>query len=62
MELTEGKKHHIKRVCEKVGHPVTKIARTRFGKLNITGLPVGAYRGLTSQEIRSLRAMVKDKK
>ena len=62
MELTEGKKHHIKRICEKVGHPVTKISRTRFGKLNITGLPVGAYRGLTPQEIRSLRSLVADKK
>ena len=60
MKLTEGKYRHIKRVCEKVGHPVVKINRTQFGKLTLTGLPLGAYRFLTSKEVRSLSALVRE--
>ena len=60
MKLTEGKYRHIKRVCEKVGHPVVKINRTEFGKLTLTGLPLGAYRFLTPKEVRSLSALVRE--
>lgn len=60
MKLTEGKNRHIKRVCETVGHPVVKITRTEFGRLNLTGLPLGAYRFLTGKEIRSLSALVRE--
>ncbi len=60
IKLAEGKYRHLKRVCEKVGHPVVKINRIEFGKLNLTGLPLGAYRFLTPKEIRSLNAMVRE--
>jgi 16S rRNA U516 pseudouridylate synthase RsuA-like enzyme len=43
-----------------VGHPVVKINRTEFGKLNLTGLPLGAYRFLTPKEVRSLNALVRE--
>lgn len=59
MKLTEGKYHHIKRVCEIVGHPVVKIKRTHFGRLNLTGLPLGAYRFLTAGEVKGLKALVR---
>ena len=59
MKLTEGKYRHIKRVCEKVGHPVVKINRTQFGPLTLTGLPLGAYRFLNTKEVRSLKALVR---
>jgi pseudouridine synthase len=58
MTLYEGKNRHIKKVCEKIGHPVVKLMRTEFGKLNLIDLPEGAYRYLTPQEIRSLRSLV----
>lgn len=58
MTLVEGKNRHIKKVCEKIGHPVIKLTRTAFGKLNLIDLPEGAYRFLTPKEIRSIRAMV----
>ncbi len=60
MQLTEGKYRHIKRVCEKVGHPVVKIGRIRFGNLDLTELPLGAYRFLTSRETRSLASLVRE--
>jgi 23S rRNA pseudouridine2605 synthase len=55
LTLTEGKNHHIKRVCEHIGHPVIKLQRTHFGGLNLTGLPLGACRFLRPKEIKMLR-------
>jgi len=60
IKLAEGKYRHLKRVCEKVGHPVVKINRTEFGKLNLIGLPLGAYRFLTPKEVRSLNTLVRE--
>ena len=60
IKLAEGKYRHLKRVCEKVGHPVVKINRIEFGKLNLTGLPLGAYRFLTPKEVRSLNALIRE--
>ena len=54
MKLTEGKNRHIKRVCEMIGHPVTKMKRTHFCNLNLTGLPLGSCRFLSPREIKSL--------
>ncbi len=58
IRLAEGKYRHLKRVYEKVGHPVVKINRTEFGKLNLKEVPLGAYRFLTPKEVRSLNALV----
>ena len=54
MKLKEGKNRHIKRVCEMIGHPVTKLKRTHFCDLNLTGLPLGSCRFLSPQEIKTL--------
>ena len=59
LKLVEGKNRHIKRMCEVVGHPVVRLKRTHFGPLNLTGLPLGAYRFLSPREIRSLEFLVK---
>ncbi|GJL79473.1 MAG: pseudouridine synthase [Nitrospinaceae bacterium] len=58
MNLTEGKNRHIKRICEVVGHPVVKLKRTHFGKLNLTGLPLGSFRFLSPREIKGLYSVV----
>ena len=58
--LAEGKNRHLKRVCEKVGHPVIKINRIEFAKLNLKEVPLGAYRFLTPKEVRSLHALVRE--
>ncbi|MCH8157472.1 MAG: rRNA pseudouridine synthase [Nitrospinae bacterium] len=59
LKLVEGKNRHIKRVCEAVRHPVVRLKRTHFAGLNLTGLPLGAYRFLSPREIRSLEFLVK---
>lgn len=58
MTLTEGKNRHVKRICEKVGHPVVKLSRTHFAFLGLSGLPLGKFRYLAPKEIQSLRALV----
>ena len=59
MKMFEGKNRHVKRICEIVGHSVIRLKRTHFGNLNLTGLPLGAYRFLSPREIKSLEALVK---
>jgi 23S rRNA pseudouridine2605 synthase len=55
LTLVEGKNHHIKRVCEHIGHPVIKLQRTHFAGLGLAGLPLGACRFLSTKEIKSLK-------
>ena len=59
IKMFEGKNRHVKRICEIVGHSVIRLKRTHFGNLTLTGLPTGAYKFLTPQEIKSLELLVK---
>lgn len=56
LELTihEGRKRQVRRMCEAVGHPVTRLERVRFGPLELGDLRPGAYRRLTAAELRAL--------
>ena len=58
LTLTEGKNHHVKRVCEHIGHPVIKLQRTHFAGLNLTGLPLAACRFLRPKEIKMIKYLV----
>ena len=59
IKMFEGKNRHVKRICEAVRHDVIRLKRTHFGNLNISGLPLGAYRFLSPREIKSLELLVK---
>jgi len=59
IELTEGKKHHIKNLCQVLGHPVVKLARVAYGNLKLSGLRVGDYRHLSGEEVSSLLRLAK---
>jgi pseudouridine synthase len=61
LELTvwEGRHHLVKRLMEKVGHPVLKLKRIAFGPLKLGGLPRGAYRPLSRVELAALRQLFK---
>lgn len=56
LEITihEGRKRQVRRMCEAVGHPVTRLERIAFGPLRLEGLSPGAYRRLTDSELRAL--------
>jgi pseudouridine synthase len=58
LELTlhEGRKHQVKRMCEAVGHPVTRLHRRGYAGLTLAGLAPGAWRELTAAEVAPPRA------
>ena len=57
LELTlhEGRKHQVKRMCVAVGHPVTRLHRSRYAGLGLGDLAPGAWRELTAGEVAALR-------
>jgi pseudouridine synthase len=56
MTITEGRNRQVRRMLEAVGHPVDRLKRTKIGPLADRKLPVGAWRDLTAEEVRRLRA------
>ena len=52
--LHEGKKRHIRRMCDALGHPVRRLIRVRIGPLELGDLPVGKWRYLTKRELKEL--------
>jgi 23S rRNA pseudouridine2605 synthase len=58
LTLTEGRKHEVKQLCKKVGHPVTHLRRVEFAGLNVRSLKPGQWRYLTPSEVDQLRALV----
>lgn len=56
--LIEGRRNQIRRMFERMGHPVQKLRRVAIGPLSDRGLKPGAIRRLTSQEVERLREAV----
>jgi 23S rRNA pseudouridine2605 synthase len=52
--IHEGRNRQIRRMCEAVGHPVRRLVRTRIGPLTDPALAPGAWRELTTAEVRAL--------
>jgi pseudouridine synthase len=55
--LHEGKKRQVRRMLERVGHPVLKLKRIRYAFLELAGLLPGQYRHLSPQEVKRLKAL-----
>lgn len=56
IELREGRKRQVRRMCAAVGHPVVRLVRTRIGPLTDPHLLPGAWRLLRPGEVRALEA------
>lgn len=56
--MVEGRKREVRRMLEAVGHPVARLARTRFGMLHTGTLAAGQWRVLTPAEVGELLASV----
>jgi len=54
--LREGRTRQVRRMCEAVGHPVVRLKRVRIGPISDPRLPPGAFRELTADEVRRLKA------
>ncbi|MPM46342.1 Ribosomal large subunit pseudouridine synthase B [bioreactor metagenome] len=53
--IHEGKNRQIRRMCEKIGHPVKQLKRIRFAFLDLQGVRRGSYRFLTPTEVAELK-------
>src|SRR5690606_25865147 len=58
LTITEGKFHQVKRMFEAVGKRVVYLKRLSMGPLQLDRqLPIGEYRELTEDELKSLMAL-----
>lgn len=55
--IREGWNRQVRRMFETLGYEVKKLDRVAYGPITKEGLPRGASRALTPQEVRSLKAM-----
>ena len=53
--LREGRQNQIRRMFERIGHPVRKLKRIRIGSVSLGQVAVGQYRALTPAEVESLQ-------
>jgi pseudouridine synthase len=53
--LHEGKKRQVRRMLERVGHPVLKLKRVRYAFLSLGNLDLGEFRHLTASEVKRLK-------
>ena len=56
--IKEGRYREIKRIFEKIGHPVIRIKRIAIGPLKIGKLKPGEYRFLTHEEVKKILSSV----
>ena len=52
--IHEGRNRQVRRMCDAVGHPVKRLVRIRVGPLLDRTLKPGAWRELTTDEVRAL--------
>jgi 23S rRNA pseudouridine2605 synthase len=52
--IHEGRNRQVRRMCDAVGHPVQRLVRVRVGSLVDRRLKPGAWRPLTTDEVRTL--------
>ena len=60
MILHEGRNRQVKRMWEKMGHPVLKLKRMGFAGIDLGTLRTGRSRHLTAEEVAQLRKFAKE--
>ena len=58
IEIHEGRKREVRKMCEMIGHPVLELRRTEYAGLPLKHLKTGEWRLLTSAEVARLRRQV----
>jgi 23S rRNA pseudouridine2605 synthase len=59
LSIHEGRKHQVKRMLEAVGHPVTRLHRSRYAGLTTEGVEPGTWRELSDDEVTGLRELTR---
>jgi len=54
LTLTEGKKRQIRHMCRALSLQLVHLHRSRIGPLSDSGLALGSFRSLTSEEVEGL--------
>lgn len=64
VEITihEGRNRQVRRMCEAIGHPVLQLRRIQVGNLTLEGMRRGQSRELTKEELRDLKALLRQDK
>ena len=57
--IHEGRNRQVRKMCDAVGLEVARLKRTSIGPLRLGMLKPGAYRDLTSEELKAVRNAVK---
>ena len=58
MTIHEGKKRQIRRMLDKIGHPVLRLRRTGINGIGLGKLGAGVFRYLTYEEMDTIRREV----
>ncbi len=59
LTIHEGRNRQVRRMCEALGHQVSRLARVGYAFLTLNGLAPGQYRLLTKDEIDRLKSLGK---
>jgi len=59
LAIHEGRKHQVKRMLEAVGHPVTRLHRSRYAGLDLDGLEPSHWRELEPGEVARLQSVAR---
>ena len=54
VRIREGRNRQVRRMMDKIGHPVLSLKRTAFGSLELGDLKPGKWRYLTDKELAQL--------
>jgi pseudouridine synthase len=54
--IREGRNRQVRKMCEAIGHPVSRLTRIAIGPLSDRRLKPGHWRELSESEVRKLRA------
>ncbi|KGG81387.1 pseudouridine synthase [Caloranaerobacter azorensis H53214] len=55
--IHEGKNRQVRKMCEKINHPVISLKRVAIGKINLGNLKKGNWRYLSKKEIEYLKSL-----
>ena len=58
LTIHEGRNRQVRRMCEAIGHPVVRLARSRIGPLSDPNLKPGQWRLVVADELLALQRAV----
>ena len=55
VKIHEGRNRQVRKMCDKIGHPVISLMRVKMGTLSLGKLQEGKWRHLNEEEVRYLK-------